>query len=103
MNWKIAAAVIIIKFAKWIWGCIDTDYKKGQQRKNVDQSLNNVKLKLKKALYNDIDDLKKEVKIKQQVIDKNLWSMIDVVEEINCGLSRVSTKLNNLAKCVIVR
>ena len=103
VNWPLAAIAIAFKAVKLIRGYLDTDYKKSQQKKNVEQNINNAKLELKKALNNNVDDLKKEVRLKQQEINKNLWSIIDIVAGINYGLSRISIKLANLAKNVEVR
>ena len=103
MNWPLAAIAIAFKAVKLIRGYLDTDYKKSQQKKNVEQNINNAKLELKKALNNNVDDLKKEVKLKQQEINKNLWSIIDIVAGINYGLSRIGIKLANLARNVEVR
>lgn len=96
--WVLALSIIgaLIGFLKSIWALIDSDYKKEQQRKSADETLNKFESKLRK----NIDEILKNIadKIKEQIerIKSQLDTQLEKIEQSIENLESTYQSLQNL-------
>lgn len=103
----LTAAGLLFSFAKSIWSFFDSDFKKSEQKKNVDKNLSNIVKELKKVARENLSEV--EGKIEPSLLDlkKKLNEPSDqitgLVDDIQQSIKMFKTLSNNISSAYKVK
>ncbi|WNX69832.1 GTPase [Acinetobacter baumannii] len=103
----LTAAGLLFSFAKAIWSFFDSDFKKSEQKKNVDKNLSNIVKELKKVARENLSEV--EGKIEPSLLDlkKKLNEPSDqiteLVDDIQQSIKMFKTLSNNISSAYKVK
>lgn len=78
----------IVILAKEVYSFFDSNYKKGQQKKSIDNKLDQIKGEIRKTMSENVDELKKEIDI----------SIVEIVNELKAPINDVDVLKSNFNK-----
>ncbi|QHQ18955.1 hypothetical protein GMW71_00195 [Pectobacterium brasiliense] len=87
----------LVGVAKSVWGLFDSDYKKSQQRKEVDKVLHEANKTIEKEINKIIANIKQEISVEIQKIHNQLEEPVKQCIAINTSLKQVDTELTAIA------
>lgn len=89
-GWIAIATVltIVVGVVKSVWNFFDSDYKKSQQRKNVNSHLPKITSQLEEDVNKSIKDLEKNLKSQNTEIRKMFNAIPSSVQQLNSDLSQ---------------
>lgn len=96
----LAGVGLVISFAKAIWSIFDSDYKKSQQRKNVDANLSRVSNKVRDSIHESINKLMPSIKQELDQLKTSLSGTADYVSTISNDLERTAQQFNQLSAVI---
>lgn len=96
----VAAAGIIISFAKAIWSFFDSDYKKTQQRKNVDTNLLKVSDKVRESIRANINELMPKIKLELDQLNLQLKEPVEHISRVSSELEYTATHFDQLSNAI---
>ncbi|WP_233827702.1 hypothetical protein [Paraburkholderia sp. ZP32-5] len=93
----IGGVTLVVSIAKALWGLVDSDYKKSQQRKAVNQNIGRVVGRLEDAMKSNCDKVMESVTASIEEIAAEVERSVDQVAQVNSALIRVSAKLTHFS------
>lgn len=96
----LAGVGLVISFAKAIWSIFDSDYKKSQQRKNVDANLSRVSDKVRDSIYESINKLVPSIEQELDQLKTSLSGTAEYVSTISNDLERTAQQFNQLSAVI---
>jgi glutaredoxin-related protein len=100
-GWVIMALggiTLLFSFAKAIWSVFDSDYKKGQQRKVVNENLEKIVSQLEDALRDSLSSALPDLKLKVAEVCSDLDAPVNQITAINKVLGSSCSQLIQLSK-----
>ncbi|MFB6349055.1 hypothetical protein ACFBZI_06425 [Moraxella sp. ZJ142] len=100
VGWFAIAATVsglAIAFAKAVWGFFDSDYKKEQQRKNVDSNLPKITDALKSEINNSLSELAQKMNENKQKILIDLNEITKPISVLNEDLAKTIRSLDKIS------
>jgi hypothetical protein len=94
------ATGLVISFTKAVWGYFDSNFKKSEQRRNVDKNLSEICKKLDVESRKNIVKVVEEVSVSMILINKKLEQPLDSVVTLNEDLNSSIHQFNNLSKVI---
>ncbi len=88
---------------KSVWGFFDSDYKKSQQRKEVDKNLDKVCEKIEERVRNQLEDAKKGICEKVESLKAGLNDPVVCYERMREGLIKAGESLWHLSNSIKTR
>ncbi|WP_238699773.1 hypothetical protein [Helicobacter pylori] len=86
-----------------MWSWFSSDYKKSQQRKEVDKNLNKICEKIEERVRNQLEDAKKGIFEKVESLKARLNDSVVYYERIREGLIKASEDLRHLSNRIKTR
>ncbi|WP_259674311.1 hypothetical protein [Helicobacter pylori] len=83
----------LVGIGKSVWGFFDSDYKKSQQKKEVDKNLNKVCEIIEEGVRNQIEDAKKGICEKVESLKAGLNDLVVCYERMREGLIKAGEGL----------
>ncbi len=99
-GWILAVGLVglVFSFAKSVWGWVDSDYKKSEQRKSVNQNLHNIVAQLHQSLEAELKEALPEVRAKLDQIEQTIEVPIKQTGELVALLQHSIDKLTLTSK-----
>ncbi len=85
---------------KSIWGFFDSDYKKSQQRKGVNEKLDEVCKQITEALKSRIESVKKDIREKIEELNAGFNKFVDHYERMKRQLEEAHEKLGYISNSI---
>ncbi|MEJ8577678.1 hypothetical protein [Helicobacter pylori] len=104
-EFTLAAGIVLgaIGIVKSVWSFFDSDYKKSQQRKEVDKNLDKVCEKITEDMRNQIESDKKGASEMIEDLKAGLNDLVVCYERMREGLIKVGEKLWHLSHDIKTR
>jgi hypothetical protein len=96
----ISGLTIVINVFKGLYGLIDSDFKKSQQRKVTNENLDRVVKSMREAVKANCEELRKNIDERIVEIKAEVERSVKQASEVNTALIRVCANLNRFAKKV---
>ncbi len=106
MGWielGLAGFLGLIGIVKSVWNFFDSDYKKSQQRKEVDKNLDKVCGKIEEQMRNQIEDAKKVIFEKVESIKVGLNDPVVCYERMKKQLKKANERLGYISNNIKTR
>ncbi|SPB17693.1 GTPase Der [Caballeronia novacaledonica] len=97
----IGGLTIIVSIAKALWGLVDSDFKKAQQRKATDENLERVVRSMHDAMKTNVDELCANVDERMSAIKAEIKQSVDQVADVNSAMIEVCANLNRFSKTIV--
>ncbi|GAA7604867.1 hypothetical protein JP0079_07350 [Helicobacter pylori] len=104
-GFALAAGIVlgVIGAVKSLWNFFDSDYKKSQQRKEVDKNLDKVCEKIEEKMRNQLEDAKKIISEKVESLKARLNDSVVCYERMREGLIKAGEGLWHLSNNIKTR
>ncbi len=104
-EFALAAGIVLglIGIVKSVWSFFDSDYKKSQQRKEVDKNLDKVCEKIEEEMRNQIEDAKKGICEKVENLKVRLNDSVVCYERMREGLIKAGEGLWQISNNIKTR
>ncbi|RKV04552.1 hypothetical protein KVL95_03515 [Helicobacter pylori] len=99
----IAGLVALVGVGKSIWGFFDSDYKKSQQRKKVDEKLDKVCKQITEALKSRLESVKKDILEKIEELNAGFNKLVDYYERMKGQLKESHERLGYISNDIKTR
>ncbi|ALP61350.1 importin beta family protein [Paraburkholderia caribensis] len=93
----LGGVTLVVSIAKALWGLVDSDYKKSQQRKAANQNIGRVVGRMEDSMKNSCDNVMGNVKARIGEIATEVERSVDQVAQVNSALIRVSANLTHFS------
>ena len=96
----VGVVTVIVSFLKSVWGGIDSDYKKSQQRQKADDNIHNVANRIKNNITPSLDKNLEEIRVVLDEITANLYFFVQSVQTTEELFIENIEKLKNVFKSI---
>jgi L-serine deaminase len=94
----IGGVTLVVSIAKAVWGLFDSDYKKSQQRKAVNENLDRVVDGMGDAMKRSYNEVIENVTARIDEIATEVERSVQQAAHVNSALLRVCANLAHLSK-----
>jgi hypothetical protein len=94
----IGGVTLVVSIAKALWGLVDSDYKKSQQRKAANENIGRIVGRMEDAVKGSCNDVMEKVKERIDEITAEVERSVNQVVYVNSALIGASAGLTKLSK-----
>ncbi|RQS71946.1 hypothetical protein DID96_11685 [Burkholderia sp. Bp8963] len=94
----IGGVTLVVSLAKALWGLVDSDYKKSQQRKAVNDNIERIVDRMRDEMKRSSDDVIANVGTRIDQIAAEVERSVEQAAHVNSALIRVCANLAHLSK-----
>ncbi|KQR81599.1 hypothetical protein ASG35_04635 [Burkholderia sp. Leaf177] len=100
LSLAVGGLTLIVGIAKALWGLVDSDFKKGQQRKATNENLERIVQSMHDAMKTNCDELRTNVDERMSVIRADIKRSVDQAADVNSAMIKVCANLNRFSKTI---